>query len=241
MSEQGFPKNSQDIDASASPETQMDENFQSIDFVFVCAVDPDTTNGSTFGWLGGRYGGTVIAAGTDTLRLEGSPTPSNYVTLNRETKAVEVEETDTKWKSTKQYARIYRIYTNASGIVTVEDHRAGPFGLFGQHTGFVWNEETDNYTLALADGANGVSMNHASNKNLTVPPNSSVALWEKGEPILVMQYGAGTVLFVEGAGVTIRVRESGSPTLKQTAGRYGIAVLLPGPTTDEWILSGDVA
>jgi hypothetical protein len=242
MSEQGFPKNSQDIDAAASPETQMDENFQSIDYSFVCAVDPDTTTGSTIGWLGGRYGGTEVAAGTDALRVEGSPTPSNYMTLNRATKAVEVEETNTKWNATHEYARIYRVYTNASGILIVEDHRAGPHGLFGYRTGLTWNAQTDNYTLAEKDGGNGVKLTAATAKTITVPPTASIALWSRGEPVRIMQGGAGQVTVAGDTGVTIRARESGSPTpAKALAGQWAIGELIPDTTTtDQWIWAGDI-
>jgi hypothetical protein len=242
MTVTAFPKNSQDIDASASPEVQMNENFRSVDHQFVYSVNPDTTTGSTFGYLGGRWGGFSVSAGTLSITLEGSPTPSNYVVVDRQTGTPSVSIVATNWNNTARYARVYRIYTNASAILTVEDHRGGPYGVHGHHTGINWNNQTDNYTLAAKDGGNAVKVTAATGKTVTVPTNASVGLWAKGEPVLVMQGGAGQVTVTGDTGVTIRVRESGSPSpAKAPAGQYAIGVLIPDTeTTDIWIWTGDI-
>lgn len=65
------------------------------------------------------------------------------------------------------------------------------------------NTQTADYTLALVDAGNVVSMNLTGTaNNLTVPPNSTVA-FPIGTQITVKQNGTGITTIVEGAGVTI--------------------------------------
>lgn len=97
-----------------------------------------------------------------------------------------------------------------------------------------WNFVTGNHTLALTDAYNGVDVNSATGKNVTVPPNSSVA-FPIGTEILVAQYGAGQVTFVEGSGVEIR---SSGGKLK-LIGQYSAATLVKR-ATDEWYLFGEI-
>ena len=96
------------------------------------------------------------------------------------------------------------------------------------------NTQTASYTLALTDAGKVVEMNVASANNLTVPPNSSIAL-PVGTTIDIVQYGAGQTTIVAGSGVTIR--SSGSK-LKLT-GQYSAATLYKRGT-DEWVAMGDL-
>lgn len=114
--------------AQASPEVPINENFVSLEHQAVYAKNPDTTTGLTWGYLGGRWGGTSIAAGTVTL----TDAATNYVVAHRETGAVSVATTTTNWDDASLYARLYQL-TTAGGLVTAEqDHRAGPRGAHGQ-------------------------------------------------------------------------------------------------------------
>lgn len=242
MTNSAFPKNTQDIEAGASPEVPMNELFQAIDWAFCYAIDHETTTGTTLGLLAGRWGGFAYAGGTLTLALTGSPTPVNYVVVDRHDGQPSVSQVATNWNNTARYARVYRITTDASGAMTVQDHRGGPHGVHGQRTGIKWNPQSDNYTLALTDGGHGVKGTAATQKTITVPTNANVALWEKGEPVLVMQGGAGQVLVAGDTGVTIVVRESGSPSpAKAPAGQNAVGVLIPdSTTTDQWVWTGDI-
>lgn len=94
--------------------------------------------------------------------------------------------------------------------------------------------KTADYTLALVDQTKTVEMDVASNNNLTVPPNSSVA-FRIGTIIPVRQKGAGTTTFVAGGGVTI-TSLGGS---KVSRGQNGMFALLK-TATDTWELTGDV-
>lgn len=97
------------------------------------------------------------------------------------------------------------------------------------------NVQTASYTLALSDAVNTVvEMNVATANNLTIPPNSSVAI-PVGSIIEVGQYGAGQTTLVAGSGVTIR---SEGAKLKIT-GQYGAATLRKR-ATDEWWASGSL-
>jgi hypothetical protein len=122
-------------ESQANPEVVVNENFVSGEHQVVYAKDPDSTTALTWGYLGGRWGGFSITAGTVTLTGEGSPTPTHYVVVNRSTGAVSVSTNATNWNNVVQYARVYKIYTNASAVLSTpapEDHRAGPGGVHGQ-------------------------------------------------------------------------------------------------------------
>ena len=94
--------------------------------------------------------------------------------------------------------------------------------------------QTASYTLALADAGAVVTINNALAVNCTVPPNSSVA-FPIGTRIDVVQWGAGQVSVVAGAGVTIR--SSGSKL--KINGQFSAATLWKRGS-DEWLLAGDI-
>lgn len=98
----------------------------------------------------------------------------------------------------------------------------------------VINNQADDYTLVLADAANGyIRMTAATAKTLIVPNNSAVA-FEVGTLIPVRQAGAGQTTIVPDAGVTIHTAE----TLKLRKRHSMITLVKVG--TDEWDLTGDV-
>jgi hypothetical protein len=84
-------------------------------------------------------------------------------------------------------------------------------------------------TYGLTDGDSGKTLKttNGSAVSITVPAGLSIA------PISVVQYGAGQVTFVAGAGVTIRTSE----TLKLSK-QYAAATLMPTDTADEYLLVG---
>lgn len=84
-----------------------------------------TTTGLTWGYYGGRDGGTAVANGTVTLT--GSNT--NYVVVHRTTKAVSTSTSATNWNDTTTYGRLYKVVTGASSVSSYEDHRFGEGGV----------------------------------------------------------------------------------------------------------------
>jgi len=116
--------NLQTINASASPEVQINENFEVLDWATVYAKNPVTTSALTWGYFGGRWGGFEIAAGTLTL----TDAATKDVVIEVATGILSASAAATSWDDTVNYRRVYEL-TTAGGVVTVvEDHRNGPGG-----------------------------------------------------------------------------------------------------------------
>lgn len=119
--------NLQTINASASPEVQMNENFETLEHQAVYGLRQPVTTGLTWGYCGGRWGGFAITAGTLALTDD----DDNYIVVAIATGAASVSTATTNWDDDANYVRVYKV-TAASGAVTaVEDHRAGPQGVHG--------------------------------------------------------------------------------------------------------------
>lgn len=111
-----------------NPEVVVNQNFVSLQHEAVYAMNPETTSGLTWGYLGGRWGGFSVAAGT--LSLTGSST--NYVVVQRSDGVISTSTSNTNWNNTTSYARVFQIATGVSTVSTVQDHRAGTNGVHGQ-------------------------------------------------------------------------------------------------------------
>lgn len=119
--------NLQPINASASPEVQMNENFETLDHQSVYGLRQPATTGLTWGYCGGRWGGFSVAAAT--LALTGAAT--NYVVVAIATGVISVATASTNWDDAANYVRVYKLTTDASAVTAIEDHRAGPRGVHG--------------------------------------------------------------------------------------------------------------
>lgn len=97
------------------------------------------------------------------------------------------------------------------------------------------NAQTVDYELVLGDAGKKVRMNHASDRTITVPPNSTVA-FAVGTVIELHRAGAGAVTVVEGSGVTIN---SVGDALDIAAQHTGAS--LHKVATNEWDLIGNLA
>jgi len=98
----------------------------------------------------------------------------------------------------------------------------------------VFNTQTANYTLVLADASKIVEMNVASANTVTIPTNASVA-FPIGTEITVMQYGAGNTTIVAASGVTFRSKDFGT----RIGDQYTGATLIKRGT-NEWYLIGNI-
>lgn len=117
----------QQLSASqANPETIINENFEGLDHVGVFGKAHATSTGLTWGYNGGRWGGTAITAGTVTL----TNAATNYVVMLRSSGAVSVSTAATNWNNTALYARLYELTTAGSAVTATADHRAGQYGPF---------------------------------------------------------------------------------------------------------------
>jgi sugar lactone lactonase YvrE len=119
--------NLQTINASASPEVQMNENFGALDWAAVYAMDARTTTGVTWGYLGGRWGGFAVTTSTLTLNAAAS----NYVVVAVADGAITTSTSTTNWNDASNYRRVYLVTTVGGAVTAIEDHRAGPNGIHG--------------------------------------------------------------------------------------------------------------
>ena len=117
----------QSIDASASPEVQCNENFETLEHASVYGKRQPVTTGLTWGYYGGRWGGFSVADGTLTL----TNASTNYIVVERATGTISTSTTSTNWDNTTSYARVYKLTTAGSVVTATEDHRAGPNGVHG--------------------------------------------------------------------------------------------------------------
>lgn len=114
----------QTINASVSPEVQMNENVETLSAAGIYGKRQPVTTGLTWGYYGGIYNANTIADGTVTL----TDNAANYIVVLRSTGVVSVSTSTTNWASTS-YAKLYKV-TTASGLVTaVEDHRMSSNGV----------------------------------------------------------------------------------------------------------------
>lgn len=115
------------LPAQDSPEIPVNENFDALGHMAVYAKDATTTVGLTWGYLGGRWGGFAVTAGTLTL-----PASSTlYVTVNRATGAMSVSASDSAWQAIDLHARVYKLVTSVATVTNIEDYRAGLGGVHG--------------------------------------------------------------------------------------------------------------
>lgn len=233
------PSYLQAINASASPERQMNENFLSLEASVVFAQRPQAHSGLTWGYYGGPWGGGIIANGTVSLTgAAGSPTPLNYIVVHRGTRAVSVSSTTTNWNNVAQYARIGIVGANASAVEFYVDCRFDKHGALTAQEPMLWNQQTDNYTLALTDAEGAVAMNKATANTLTIPADATVD-FPSGTSIIIYQEGAGKTTVAAAGGVTLRTYASGSPMENALAGQYAMATVVKR-SANEWVLSGAV-
>jgi hypothetical protein len=114
----------QPINASASPEVQANENFETLSAAGIFGKRQPVTLGLTWGYYGGRYNGNTVADGTVALTDD----DDNYVVVLRATGVVSVDIATTDWDD-PAYARLYKV-TCAGGVVTaVVDSRQDVNGL----------------------------------------------------------------------------------------------------------------
>jgi hypothetical protein len=131
----------------ASAEVVVNENFDALEHQAVYAKDATTTSALTWGYCGGRWGGTAITAGT--LSLTASNT--NYVVVALATGVISVSTSATNWNDGASYARVYKITTSSSAVSAVEDHRVGAQGVHGNTGASSLTVDTDGTLAANSD------------------------------------------------------------------------------------------
>ncbi len=153
-------------------EATINENFNQTSAAAQYARDDVTTSGLTWGFQGGRFGGTLVADGTVALTASNT----NYIVVNRTTFAVSASTATTNWNDALNYGRAYLAVCGGSTITSHEDHREGPGGiLYGSSTpggsaGITINAQTGtSYTVLSGDLAKCVTFSNAAAIAVTLP------------------------------------------------------------------------
>lgn len=143
--------NLQPINASASPEVSMNENFETLEHQAVYGLRQPVTTGLTWGYCGGRWGGFAITAGMLTLTDDSA----NYIVVAIATGVASVSTATTNWNDDTNYVRVYKVTTASGAVTAVEDHRAGPQGVHGG-AGGGGGGGTDMSTVTALSSSSGV-------------------------------------------------------------------------------------
>lgn len=106
-------------DNQAAKEAAANNLFNAMSLAALYAMNPETTTGLTWGYIGGRYLSTSISNGTVSLTASND----NYVVAAASNGAVTVSTATTNWNNTTDYIRLYKVVTNGSGPTGYEDHR----------------------------------------------------------------------------------------------------------------------
>jgi hypothetical protein len=218
----------QTINASLHPETQMNDNFESLSAVAIFSKRQPVTANLTWGYYGGQFAGANIADANVTL----TNNATNNIVVARANGVVSASNGSSNW-SNSAYGRLYQVVT-ANGLASsVTDARMDQNGLLRPRHTQTPNAQTANYILALSDVYNWVEMNNANDRVLTVPSHANVA-FDTGVFIPIARLGAGNVTVSAQANVT--VHNASSNTLRA---QYSVGGLYQR-AQDEWVLSGDV-
>lgn len=233
--------NFQTINASASPEVSMNENWETIDFASVYGKRQPVTTGLTWGYYGGRWGGFAVTQGTLSL----TNTTNNYVVVLRSSGAISTSTTTTNWDNTTLYARVYKLTTAGSLVTVVEDHRAGLYGVHGDAASLSLgaNSWTGLQTFAAGITLSGTASNLAIGSNFISNGGTDAGLSFDGSNNATFSAGltantfassgatltGGTVNAMVVGGVT---PAAGSFTTLSTTGivEFGNAVVMSGGT-----------
>lgn len=220
--------------STANNELRVNETADALSGASMYGRRASTTTGLTWGYYGGRLGGSTVANGTVTLT-----NGTNYVVASRSTGAVSTSTSTTNWNATNDYARLYKIVAASSQVSSYEDHRLGRLGILSTTVrGRRVNSQSAAYTLVDADSDAFILHPSADTtaRVFTIPANSSVP-WPVGTEIeIINQNSAGTITIsittdtmrLAGAGTT------GSRTL--AANGWARAKKITGT---EWIIRGE--
>lgn len=106
-------------------ETTINQLFAAASPALLFAYNAATSSALTWGYLGGRMGGSSVANGTVAL----TTAATNYVVVNRTTLAVSASTSNANWLDTTTYGRAYVVVAGASTVTSYEDHRYGTGGI----------------------------------------------------------------------------------------------------------------
>lgn len=116
----------QQIQSATNVATRVNENFDAASPSMLYGRNAATTAGLTWGYIGGRFGGALIASGTVTL----AASTVNYIVAALADGAVSVSASTTNWSNDAAYLPLYMVTTGTDAVTDSEDHRQA-YGLGG--------------------------------------------------------------------------------------------------------------
>lgn len=219
---------------TANNETRVNELVDALSPASVYGRDASTTTGLTWGYYGGRYGGTSVANGT--VALTGSAT--NYVVALRSTGAVSVSTTTTNWLNTPAYARLYSIVAGSATVTSYQDHRAGPYGSGeARPRERAINSQSAAYAIVAGDADTTILHPAADTtaRTFTIPANGSVP-YPTGTVLKIVNQNAAGVVTIAITTDTMRLAGAGTTGSRSLAAN-GVAYATK-ITSTEWIIEG---
>ena len=108
------------LTAGAGQYAKANDLFKSSSPAMLYGLDPATTTGLTWGYIGGRWKSSAIANGTVSL----TSSNTNYIVASQSSGAVSVSTATTNWNNQSGYVRLYKVVAGASSITSYEDHRS---------------------------------------------------------------------------------------------------------------------
>lgn len=102
----------------------INENFDAASPSMIYGRDAAGCAGLVWAYIGGRWGGFLIPGDSQTI---GTST-TTYMVVDKSDGEVSFSTTATNWNDSSNYARAYKIFTNASTVTSYEDFRAGASG-----------------------------------------------------------------------------------------------------------------
>lgn len=110
----------------AEAEVAVNENFAALGQAFIWSHDVTADTGLTVGLNGGDFDGNAVADST----VACTNNATNYIVVNRSTRAASVATSTTNWNNTSTYGRVARAVF-ASGVLTAyHDERSSAGGIF---------------------------------------------------------------------------------------------------------------
>lgn len=123
----------QTIFAALNWNARVNENFASVSPAALYGLNPATTTGLTFGYLGGQFNGNTVPNGTLTLSASGT----HYVVADRSTGDVSSSTGTTDWDNASGFVQLYVVVTGTSTITSTTDYRQAIGGGGGGSSGAV--------------------------------------------------------------------------------------------------------
>lgn len=147
----------------ANPEVKVNSGFDSLGQALVFAERPAAHTGLTVGYGGGTFDVNTVADGTVAGLTDNT---TNYLVVNRSTRAVSSSTATTNWNNTTTYGRMARAVF-ASGVLTWYDERYSTGGIFDHAAAAVGDvvgpaSVTDG-NMAAFDGTTGKLLKERTN------------------------------------------------------------------------------